>query len=140
MMHALTIHQPWAFCIAQDTKRIENRRWPPTKWIIGKRLAIHAGKKLDEDAMHWLRDRGLDVPLRSSLPMGTVVAVAKVLGWTDHLRSSHPQAKWFAGPCGWVLDEVVALPQPVVCRGYQKLWRLPQDVEEQVRVQLREAA
>lgn len=50
------------------------------------------------------------------------------------------QRIWFFGPIGYVLRDVVALPQPVPCRGYQGFWTLPQDVERDVRVQLARAA
>jgi hypothetical protein len=35
---------------------------------------------------------------------------------------------WFTGPYGWTLDDVVALPAPVPCRGAQGLWPVPDDV------------
>jgi hypothetical protein len=47
---------------------------------------------------------------------------------------------WFATPqdprdtnYGWVLEDVVMLPDVVPCKGAQKLWTLPQPVLEQVR-------
>lgn len=44
--HALSIMQPWAWLIVNGHKDIENRDWP-TKFRGP--IAIHAGKKLDED-------------------------------------------------------------------------------------------
>jgi hypothetical protein len=61
-----------------------------------------------------------------------------VVGWIDKPPASEEQAQWWAGPCGWVLTNVVALPCPVPCRGYQKLWCLPPDVEAEVLRQIEE--
>lgn len=44
-MKALTIWQPWATLIAIGAKPYEFRGWQPPKWLIGKRLAIHAGAR-----------------------------------------------------------------------------------------------
>jgi DNA polymerase-1 len=41
-MWALTVWQPWAWAIAMGFKLIENRSWPPPRWLIGRELAIHA--------------------------------------------------------------------------------------------------
>lgn len=42
---ALTIWQPWATLIAIGAKPYEFRGWKPPKWLIGKRMAIHAGAR-----------------------------------------------------------------------------------------------
>jgi hypothetical protein len=44
-MKALTIWQPWASLILVGAKPYEFRGWPPPKWLIGRRLAIHAGMR-----------------------------------------------------------------------------------------------
>lgn len=47
-----------------------------------------------------------------------------------------PKAVPQAGPIGWVLADVIALPEPVPCRGAQGLWTLPDDVERRVMAQV----
>lgn len=42
-MRAITVHQPWAWLIANGWKSIETRGWAPPKALIGERIAIHAG-------------------------------------------------------------------------------------------------
>lgn len=42
---ALTIWQPWATLIAAGAKPYEWRGWPAPKWVIGRRIAIHAGAR-----------------------------------------------------------------------------------------------
>ena len=64
-------------------------------------------------------------------------------GWPDpSLRNDGAmplqQLKWFFGPVGYVLRDVVALPEPVPCKGALGFWRLPTDVERAVRGQLGE--
>jgi hypothetical protein len=134
-MRALTLWQPWAWAISHGGKRIENRGWKPPRWIIGERIAIHAGKKFDEeDAFDLLSE--LDMPDIHDLARGAVVAVATVKGYVESIGESHPQHRWFCGPYGWVLDDVVALERPVPCKGALKLWFLPADVERDVLAQL----
>jgi hypothetical protein len=45
MMYAISLHQPWASFIAHGLKGFETRSWAPPRWLIGKRIAIHAAKK-----------------------------------------------------------------------------------------------
>jgi hypothetical protein len=62
--------------------------------------------------------------------MGFAGAVALSLS-RDPLQSS----PWFFGAFGWVCEEPFVLPEPVPCRGAQKLWKLPTDVEARVLAQ-----
>jgi len=44
-MKAITIYPEWSWAILALDKRVENRRWSPTRQLsIGERFAIHAGK------------------------------------------------------------------------------------------------
>ena len=43
MLHAITVHPNWAYAFLHFGKRIENREFFPDK-LIGRRLALHAGK------------------------------------------------------------------------------------------------
>lgn len=160
-MRCLTIRQPWAWAIATQGKDVENRTW---KTSYRGLLAIHAGSTLDGDADEYatlmpesaaraLRKVQAEVTLAGRLTDGTehlrlgrVVAVAEVVGC--HLSPD------FLGTCGatrplcspwavadqyhWLLDDVRQLPEPVRCKGKQRLWDLPDDVEKAVREQLSE--
>lgn len=148
-MKALTLHQPWATCIAQHGKRVENRTWAPHA-IIGQRIAIHAGKKFDPVAHTMLvHFHGVPLAEREDLPFGAVVATARVAGWVRFVRRGDilyndfcgitskqacdaRRSTWWAGPIGWILEDVVEI-KPVACKGAQGLWRLPADVERTVR-------
>lgn len=60
-------------------------------------------------------------------------------GAGDMLLSEMPpdQRRWFFGPVGYVLRDVIALPTAVPCRGWQGFWSLPDDVRAKVEEQLR---
>ena len=121
-IYGLTVLQPWAWAICEAGKRVENRTWKP-EIPIGTYLAIHAGKKMDEE--------GIVPGLRAvpkNLPMGAIVAVARYQG----LVMEDDENEWFCGPYGWQLDDVRAI-EPVPCRGFQRLWKIPDDVLAVVR-------
>lgn len=44
-MKALTVWQPWATLIMIGAKPYEFRSWRPPSWLVGQRLAIHAGAR-----------------------------------------------------------------------------------------------
>lgn len=46
------------------------------------------------------------------------------------------QRRWFFGPIGYVLRDVIALPTPVPCRGWQGFWTLNGDTTAKVNAQL----
>lgn len=134
-LRALTIQQPWADAIVHvdhpkwGRKRIENRSWPAPAALLGTRILIHAGKATDRQAV-----------LAGILP-GPDVRGA-VIG-TALLKSCH-SASVACGllGCGpwahrdvyhWVLDDVVALTEPVPAKGSQRLWKPTPDLVRSVR-------
>jgi len=42
---ALTVWQPWASLIAEECKTFEFRSWPAPKYVVGRRIAIHASAR-----------------------------------------------------------------------------------------------
>lgn len=149
-MKALTLIQPWAWCITHAGKRIENRTWPPPASLLGQRFAIHAGKAPSiAEAERDLAEHGVYVH-PPALVFGAVVGTARLVGISRDLGplivapslDVDPRrvmrladTMWRTGPVGWVLDDVVVLPRPVACRGAQGLWTLPPDVAAQVAEQ-----
>lgn len=160
---ALTIHQPWAWAIAGGWKPVENRDWPPPRWLFGRYLAIHAGRQYDGPAARELvRHRealGLPAgpPDGNSIARGAIVAAARIAGAVQVERDDEDPAvprlrfvkvlgdvseqtarelaasPWASGPWLWVLQGVVAVDPPIPCRGLQKLWSVPAPIAEQVR-------
>ncbi len=163
LLHALTIHRPWSWAIAQRLKPVENRDWPPPTWLLGHYFAIHAGKTYDVEGADWMRENAAELGLEAApgveqLAPQNIVATARLAGaihlQVDELKDCHllevrgdvPRARvdellqspWTIGPWSWVLEDVVAIPG-VPCRGMQKLWLVPRDIRDQVRVQYRAA-
>lgn len=139
-LRALTLHRPWSWAVSHEDKNIENRDWPPPEYMLGRYVAIHAGKKWDEAAAEKLRAffPGVEIT-EETIPSSRIVAVAKVLGYvcasdvegftafrgvsSDTARAA-VASRWFVGSVGWLLGPRIVLPEPVVCRGAQGLWRL----------------
>lgn len=132
-MKAITLHQPWAWCIAHNGKRIENRSWAPPSALRGQRIAIHAGKKWDQDGMDWLIDGRMvtwppDNEVLASMKLQSNIVCTAVIAAVVS-ESANP---WFAGPIGWVLRDVETLITPVPCRGMQGLWTVPPQTEADI--------
>lgn len=156
-MKALTLHRPWPWAIlhlpAATAKRVENRDWPPPRSLFGERFAIHAGRTFDVSGALWIeREFGVRVPPPSEHPIG-LVGSARIAGMRDHASAvwwkkpsegeprtvsikrgavpppgTHDGGRWFVGAYGWLLDDVVALPEPIACKGAQGLWTVSADV------------
>jgi hypothetical protein len=85
-----------------------------------------------------------------NLPAGAVVATVRLAGVIEkspagslavftagddagrRAVNAAINSPWLIGEYGWVVDEVFALPEPVPCPGFQRLWTLPPDVEARV--------
>ena len=163
-MKALTLHRPWQRAIMRYGKDIENRGWKPPNSLIGHRLAIHAGQQIDGAGivrlMSILRGNKLayahDAQALCGDP-GEIVGTVSVLGWvfgdpgarglmkwsssfTDREARDYLNSNWFSGPYGWVLRDFQLLRNPIPCRGYQKLWNVPGEIEEAIRGQLAQSS
>lgn len=155
-VYAITLHQPWASLIALGFKTVETRSWPAPARLVGRRTAIHAGKRLVRrpgDAIEReLRARwGED--WRVIIPTGAVVATAVLSGMAQvaHIdpltgqavhdpdtevgcvvgmgRSSiDPWGDFSPGRWLWFLDDVGALPDPVPAVGHQGFWHWDAEV------------
>lgn len=160
-MKALTLTQPWATLVAIGAKTIETRSWrthyrgpiaihaakaipPYTHWRQFRHPAFM-------DALEDLTGgTGCDgrYPDLTKLPTGAVLAIATVVDVLPTLVGSSILGSalegWsvtdeeavfgdFAfGRYGWILENVLALPEPLPCRGFQRLWNLPVGVMSQI--------
>jgi hypothetical protein len=126
-MKALSIQQPWAFCITNGTKRVENRTWGTKQrgWIL-----IHAGKAYQTGMEHAINADSpeMDVVEMKRAPRGAIVGMARMIDCIDLRRSRHDddlesfgiaqdQVIWTGGPFAFVFDEVHAFPQPFPYKG-----------------------
>lgn len=123
---------PWAFTTEElpplERKLIENRSWMPPISQIGERIALHAAKSWDPDAIGFFLRLGLQtMPGRKELyPSGGVFSVATLERVVTEPRTlPAAQQRWYFGPCGWVFSDLIAMPMLVPCRGAQGLRELP---------------
>ena len=134
-MKAITLHEPWASLIRFRRKQVETRGWPAPQSLIGRQIAIHAGKRADWDlAERW------DVPCAP----GHVVAIAR-LQWSLQVRAYSPAydggvnavcsttqgdvgvatdeyGDFSVGRWLWVLTDIVPLDPPLPAVGHQGFW------------------
>ena len=121
-MKALSVRQPWAWCIVNGWKDVENRRWSTSH---RGPLLIHASKQFDHEGYDWIvHQAGSSLPsdiLRvipfvdpeerdtSNFDKGGVVGRVSVVAIADFNGSP-----WFVGPYGWCLRDAELLPfQPM---------------------------
>lgn len=129
-MKALSIRQPWAWAVLHAGKRVENRDWPTA---FRGRVLLHASKgctrgEYEEAAWAISGDARVKVPPLVELPRGAIVGAATIY---DCVSAS--DSPWFCGPFGFLLSHVVALPEPIPCKGALGFWDVPNTVEELVR-------
>lgn len=149
-MKALSIRQPWAYCISHLTKRVENRTWGTS---YRGPILIHAAKAMEYDTYQHVAffceyhypeivppgTPEISLPAANTIPRGGIVARAKVI---DCIRSKGalPFGKsrawgdthivpWWQGPYGIVLDEVEPVPF-VPCNGRLSLFDVDASVME----------
>lgn len=66
----------------------------------------------------------------------TIAEHADALCFSNGENLGHNQVRWFFGPIGYLLRDVVELPKPVPCRGWQGFWTLSPELERAVVEQL----
>jgi hypothetical protein len=139
-MKALSIRQPWVWCILYLGKPVENRDWQPdgpnmrqAKKLVGTVIALHAGQTISrddyEDCLSTVHDisrgspfkSGMMLPERTELERGGIVCVARLAGIVSDdvapddygdqsLLAAARASPWFFGRFGLVLTEVRKVP------------------------------
>lgn len=147
-MLALTIWPEWVWAIRRLGKPSENRDWKMPEAVVGQWIALHAGKHVGGRPGDVARVEGLAAVLRTaelcgvwppgsrqrlmdvSWPenLGAITDVVRLSGY-DQLQKS----LWDVAGCyHWRWDRRISLPEPVPCRGLQRLWKVPPDVEAEI--------
>lgn len=163
-MKGLTLLQPFASLIAVGAKRIETRSWSTShRGLVAihaaTRFPPEAQGFAEEDVVQGPLVRAGVVPrdwapwnhkgrsIADLLPQGAIVAVANL--WDCRHIGERPERNWPPTDPNelaygdyrddrwmWFLNDVRRLAQPVPCRGFQRLWTVPADVEAKIRRQL----
>ena len=145
---ALTLHQPWASAMSLGLKSVETRDWG-SQPNVGRWLAIHAAKRVDEDEERDVVERvaavierrvlaGEDLQAQAeawrallqphAMPRGAVLAVG-LLKRCLPTRDLFPKpveaslGNYGPGRVGWCFAPIVALEAPQPASGKQGLWR-----------------
>lgn len=148
-VRALSLTQPWATLIAIGAKRIETRSWSTS---YRARIAIHASKTMpgycrrfaySEPAWTVLNIAGITLGDNcETLPRGAIIAtatLADVVRTEDItamsqglLRHEIEFGEYARGRYGWILQDVVALAEPIPCKGALGLWAVPADIAARI--------
>lgn len=145
-MKAITLYQPYATLIQVGAKKIETRGWPTTHRGL---LAIHSAKRIPNEDLAWLigsetGGRILDALGAAGyygldeLPLGKILCTVNLVDCArsavEHLPPEPERSfgLYCAGRWMWRLADVRTLPEPIPCRGAQRLWTVPPEIEAQL--------
>ncbi len=146
-MKALTLYQPWASLVAAGIKTTETRDWAPHTYLIGERIAIHAGRHVVANHRYLnpaVRDAVTDLFGQRwdlVIPKGAIVATAvvahayRVNESANHNGQAHqkdPYGNYQPGRWIWVLEDIKPLEPPIPARGSLGLWEWDQDQEDTI--------
>jgi hypothetical protein len=141
-MRAITVQQPWAWCIFHG-KDVENRTrlgtWTPA---IGERIAIHAGKRWSaRGAVSALVEKALQAMTGSHIAIEGMFTKGAIIGMVDvvDVHPAHGDCCQPWGETSYVArggderTEIVHLVlenprqcEPIECRGALGLWTVPE--------------
>ncbi len=139
-MRALSLTQPWASAIMLGNKRVETRSWGTA---FRGQIAIHAAKGFPKWARAFAITEHALNRLPTRLPMGAIIGVAtiqqvvrteEIVGTISAIERLY--GDYSCGRFGWVLSDVMALPEPIACRGALSLWQVPAAIEELIKIQI----
>ena len=145
-MKAISLHQPWATCIAMKWKTIETRTHARFKSLEGQRIAIHAAKKVVPITSFFCECLPLDGTHHDILKVnnitrfveicrGKIVCTARVVKarWAPNIGFDLRE-KWnkqamceAAGKFLLFLDEIEPI-NPIPFRGRQGIFNVPDEL------------
>ena len=132
-MKALSIQQPWAYCITNGTKRVENRTW--FSRFRGD-LLIHAGKQYQTELERYIHADSPEVDVAGMLgaPRGAIVGICRMIDCIrpgDDARLPIEQRIW-ADPeqFKFLLTDIRAFAQPIPYKGSLGFFDVPESAVE----------
>lgn len=110
-MDALSIQQPWAWCVIQGYKPVENRTWATKR--RGMHI-IHTGKKFDQAGYDWVQATFPEIPLPrpEEFELGGIIGIANLVDCVASYDSPWKDPEQF----GFIFAEPTPLPF-ISCRG-----------------------
>jgi hypothetical protein len=135
-LSALSLDQPFAHLIFHEGMNVESRRWTTARRGT---IAIHATAKKSKAEFEWVNDEFGLLIRPENVDFSAVLGIAEVVDIITEDEVTRKTAKWFIGPYGFVLENIVRLPKPVPTPGNRKFWRLKGAPLEATLRQLSEA-
>ncbi|MBZ4373282.1 hypothetical protein [Corallococcus sp. AS-1-6] len=137
-IYGVTAPQPWAWAVQVRNAPVLNLHRAPPADVLGAYVAVCAAAEYVPELAEWMASwhgPGVAAPRAGDVPTSAVVAVARVAAvslWPDGER----QSRWYVGPAGMWLEDVVALQEPVACEPgpADTLWEVPGQVLARVRL------
>lgn len=145
-MIALSLRQPWAWCVLHLGKTIENRRWD-TKYRGD--FLIHASKGMTKDEYYGCMDTCTSVvgsaaigsfPALKALPRGGIVGAAKLVdvippceACASGSRCGKNHGWHFPQQYGFVLENIRPSPRFVECKGTLGFFKVSDEVRNALR-------
>jgi hypothetical protein len=143
-LYQLTIPRPWPWAVLTRGCRVlfvtsvEGGRpyaLRPPPAVVGQHLALHVGAEWDVEGAAFMEKRhGLYVPAEDGLPVGSIVAVARLAEVTTICNDSRAFGgePWWRGTIGWWLEEVLAV-EPLECPEVPYLSQVSEDYLPELR-------
>ncbi|RKH14337.1 hypothetical protein D7V97_03390 [Corallococcus sp. CA053C] len=134
----VTAPQPWAWSVQVRNAPVLNVQHPLAADVLGSYIAVCAAEGYEEGLVSWMvsgAGPGVRAPRPEDLPTCAVVAVGR-LGAVSLWPDAERESRWYVGPAGLWLEDVVCLPDPVACQPgpADTLWELPALTLAQVRL------
>jgi hypothetical protein len=128
---ALSIQQPWAYCITNGTKRVENRTWYGHHRGL---LLIHAGKRYQTGMENPIHADSPEVDIAGMMrsPRGAIVGVCRMIDCVkpgEDARLAADQRIW-SDPeqFKFVVADVSEFAQPIPYKGALGFFDIPDSV------------
>lgn len=152
---ALTLWPEWMYAFLHFGKDIENRTWRPALSMLRRWHALHGGQAVGgvpsrgdrfnsnhTDAVEsMLNVAQLNI---GKIPQFTLADVLRcrgivALGYLDSVRPPPPERRgWHMPGCnGLHFSKIIALPEPIPCRGALGFWPVPEPALTMIKNSLR---
>lgn len=135
-MKALSLTQPWATAVILGVKKVETRSWSTKYRGV---IAIHASKGFPRWAKDFAMTEHTLGRLPERLPLGGIIGLARIvdIGRTEFVKFGISAIErlygdYSDGRYGWILTDVIALPEPIPCKGALSLWEVPREIEQRI--------
>jgi hypothetical protein len=120
-LSTLSLDQPFAHLIFHHGMNVESRTWTTARRGT---IAIHATAKKSKAEFEWVNEEfGLKLS-PDDAEFSAIIGIAEVVDIITEDQVTKKTRKWFLGPYGFVLENIVMLPRPVPAKGNRKFWHL----------------